>query len=78
MGGLLLIGLLIVLFAKLWPFLVAGLGVFGVWRCLLALRVAEERERRDRLRHARARQEIDRIAAATAQAMVDAAREHGR
>ncbi len=79
MGGLFLIGFLIVLFAKLWPFLLAALVLAFLW-CfvVMPLREAEEREARDRLRHARARQEIDRIAAATAQAMVEAAREQDR
>jgi hypothetical protein len=79
MGGLFLIGFLIVLLAKLWPFLLAALALAALW-CfvVMSLRKAEEREARDQLRHARARQEIDRIAAATAQAMVEAAREHGR
>jgi len=75
MGGLFLIGLSIVLLAKLWPLLAAAVVAFAAWQLMFVpARAARAREDRDRLRHARARQEIDEIATATAQAMVEAAK----
>ncbi|HEX3510040.1 MAG TPA: hypothetical protein VHT27_02965 [Solirubrobacteraceae bacterium] len=74
MGGLLIIGLLIVLIVKLWPFLLAGAGMTALWLCVVS--PARDRaafEQRDRLRHELARREIDRVAFETSQAMVRAA-----
>lgn len=77
MGGLLLIGLLVelcVLLAKLWPVLVTWLVLYLVWHSVIApSREVRAREARDRLRHERARQEIDRIAIETSRAMYEAA-----
>jgi hypothetical protein len=78
MGGLFIIGLIILLVAKAWPFLLAGLVGYLLW-CLVFVpaREARERELRDRVRHERARQEIDRIAAETTRAMYAATAQPG-
>jgi hypothetical protein len=78
MGGLLIIGLLILLVVKAWPFLLAGVLVFVLWRFVfLPAREARERELRNRLRHERARREIDRIASEATRAMYAAASRSG-
>ena len=78
MGGLLLIGLLILLVVKLWPFFVAAAVLFLIWRFVIApANDARAREVRERLRHERARQEIERIASETTRAMYTAATRSG-
>jgi predicted cobalt transporter CbtA len=78
MIGLFLIGILIVLFSKLWLFLLIGLVLLVLWWLVIApAREAREREARDRLRHEHARREIDRIATETTRAMYAAAHESG-
>jgi hypothetical protein len=70
---LIVVGVLM-LVAQYWPLLVAGLVLYGVWCWGVApYREARARQGRERLRHARARQEIDDIATATARAMYEAA-----
>jgi hypothetical protein len=65
---------LVMLVVKFWPFVVAALVLYGVCRWGIApWREAQARQVRERLRHARARQEIDDIALATARAMCEAA-----
>jgi uncharacterized membrane protein len=77
-GGLLLIGLFIVLAAKLWPFLLVGLVALLLWWFVIApQRAARTRDTQDRMRHERARADIDRIALATQRQMFEAARQHG-
>ena len=79
MGGLFLIGLLVMLLAELWPFLVIGLVGWALWRFGIApVREACARERREQLRHAQARHDIDRIAAEARRAMHAAAASDGR
>ena len=77
MGGLLIIGLFIELcelVAKLWPALAVGVVLYISWRWLVVpAREARALEVRDRLRHERARREIDRIALEASRAMYDAA-----
>jgi hypothetical protein len=74
MGGLLIIGLLIIVIIKLWPFLLGSLAAFLFWRLVVApIRATQAREALDRLRHERARREIDWIAAETIRAMHTAA-----
>jgi hypothetical protein len=74
MGGLLLVGLLVVLLAKLWPFLVIGLAVWALWRFGIApVREACAREHSEQLRHVQARRDIDRIATEARRAMHAAA-----
>lgn len=76
MIGLFFIGILIVLFSKLWPLLVIGLVLLALWWLVIApAREAREHEERDRLRHEQARREIDRIAAEATRAMYAAAHE---
>lgn len=78
MGGLLVIGLLILLVVKAWPFLLAAALAFMLWRFVFVpVREARERELRDRVRHERARREIDRIAAETTRAMYAATAQPG-
>jgi flagellar biosynthesis/type III secretory pathway M-ring protein FliF/YscJ len=79
MGGLFLIGLLVLLVIKLWPYLLALVTLWLVWRFLvMPVRDAHARELRDQLRHEEARRDIDRIAAETTRAMhAAAAREAG-
>jgi hypothetical protein len=78
MGGLLIIGLLIVLFGKLWPLLLGVLILLLIWWFIVVpLRNAHAQEVRDRLRHEAARREIDRIAAETTRAMHHAAAASG-
>jgi hypothetical protein len=63
----------------LWPLLVAVLTCYGLCRWLVAPLWGASREAaRDRLRHERARREIDRIALETRRAMYEAARDYGR
>jgi hypothetical protein len=81
MGGMLLIGLLIVLWhlvVSVWPLLLVAGVVYAGWRWLvLAAGDARAREVRDQLRHEQARREIDRIALEATRAMYDAALSHG-
>jgi hypothetical protein len=77
MWGLLIIGFLIELYelvASIWPYLVAGVAIVALW-CFVAVPLLEyrAREARDRLRHARARQEISAIEHAATRAMFDTA-----
>ena len=78
MGGLFIIGLLILFVVKVWPFLLAALVGYLLW-CFVVIpsREARERELRDRVRHERARREIDRIAAETTRAMYAATARSG-
>jgi hypothetical protein len=78
---LLIIGLAIDLWhllSGLWPLLLVVAMLWLLWR-LLALPLMEARAHaaRDRLRHERARQEIDRIALETSRAMYAAATHSG-
>jgi hypothetical protein len=74
MGGLFLIGLLILLAVKFWPYLLALGGLWLVWRCaVVPMRHDHAREIREQLRHEAARRDIDRIAAETTRAMYVAA-----
>jgi hypothetical protein len=78
MGGLLIFGLLVLLVVKAWPFLLGAVFAFMLWRFVFVpIREARERELRDRVRHERARREIDRIAAETTQAMYAATARSG-
>ncbi len=81
MGGMLLVGFLIELCAlvvEIWPFVVGALALWLFCRwVVLPARDARLRETRDRLRHERARREIDRIALETSRAMYDAALNQG-
>ncbi|MBA3809896.1 MAG: hypothetical protein H0X28_16105 [Solirubrobacterales bacterium] len=76
-----LVGLLIELvelLAPYWPLILAVTAVYGVWRWIIfPAREARAIEVRDRLRHERARREIDRITLETSRAMCEAARNHG-
>jgi hypothetical protein len=64
----------VMLVVEYWPIVVAALVLYGVWRWGVApYREAQARQAREHLRHARARQEIDDIALATARAMCEAA-----
>jgi hypothetical protein len=64
--------------SSLWPLLTAVTVGYGVCRWLAPLRPAPRpRDACDRLRHERARQEIDRIALQTRRGMYDAALRHG-
>jgi hypothetical protein len=78
---LLLVGLAIELWhllSGLWPLLLAVLGLYGFCRWLVATHLhARRKAARDRLRHERARREIDRIAGETRREMYDAALRHG-
>jgi hypothetical protein len=71
---LLLLAVLILALVKFWYVTLGALAVYLGWVMLARWREAQAHEDRDRLRHARARREIDAIGAATAQAMVEAAR----
>jgi uncharacterized membrane protein len=82
MDGLILILLFslgVFLIEALWPLLVAAVVLAGAWMLIvvpwLDRRAAEARER---LRHERARAEIDRIALRTQREMYEAARRYGR
>lgn len=77
MVGFFLVGLLIIvweLLTEIWPLLLSGLAM-----CLLArwvaipVALAAATDARDRLRHERARRQIDRIASQTSRTMLDAA-----
>jgi hypothetical protein len=78
---LLIVGLAIELWqllSGLWPLLLAVLGLYSFCRWLVAAHLHARREAaRDRLRHERARREIDRIATETRREMYDAALRHG-
>lgn len=84
MGGLLLVlmsvGLLIELvelLAPFWPLLLAVAAGYAIWRWIVfPAREARAIEVRDRLRHERARREIDRIALESSRTMYEAARNH--
>jgi len=72
--SLLLVLMVVMLVVKFWPFLVAAMVLYGLWRWgIEPSRETRDRQVRERLRHARARQEIDNIAFATARAMCQAA-----
>ncbi len=76
-----LVGLLIELvelLAPYWPLILAVTVLYAIWRWIvLPAREARAIEVRDRLRHERARREIDRIALETSRAMYEAARNPG-
>lgn len=78
---LLIIGLLIDLWhllIGLWPIVVVAAVLWLLWRhVVLPLVEVRAHAARDRLRHERARREIDRIAIETRRAMYDAALDHG-
>jgi hypothetical protein len=64
--------------SSLWPLVVIVLALYGLCRWLIAPYLHVRREATlDRLRHERARREIDRIALETRRAMYDAALCHG-
>lgn len=71
-----LLGLLLVwLLVNYWFVCAGGLIAFLLWRWVIVpARRRGASEVADRLRHERARQEIDRIAMASTEAMLDAAR----
>jgi hypothetical protein len=72
--SLLFVLMVVMLVVKFWPFVAAVVVLYGVWRFgVEPYREARARQARERLRHARARQEIDDIAIATARAMYEAA-----
>lgn len=71
---LLLFLMLVILIVKYWYLVVGALVLYLVWRWgVEPWRQARAWEAHDRLRHARARREIDRIAFETARAMHQAA-----
>lgn len=78
---LLLGGLVITLWewlSAVWPLLAAVAVLWLLWRLLAQpLLAAQTQADRDRLRHERARREIDRITAETQRSMYDAALRHG-
>jgi hypothetical protein len=78
---LLIVGLAIDLWhllSGLWPLLLVVAMLWLLWRRLaLPLIEARAHAARDRLRHERARREIDRIALETSRAMYDAATRGG-
>jgi hypothetical protein len=62
--------MVLALVLKFWYLAVAALGLYALLRLVVGpWREARAREARDRLRHARARQEIDDITFAAARAM---------
>ena len=66
------------LVVEVWPFLLAVVLIAGLWRFGVAPWLDERaRERRDWMRHTRAREEIDRVALQTRLAMYEAARSGG-
>lgn len=74
MISLLFVLMAVMLAVRFWPFLVAALVLYGVWCWGIGpWREAQARQARERLRHARARREIDEIAFATARTMYEAA-----
>ncbi len=74
MIALLPVVMVVMLIVTYWHLVVAGLVLYALWRWgITPYREARARQVRERLRHARARQEIDDIALATARAMYEAA-----
>jgi hypothetical protein len=74
MGGFFILILLIFL-VHYWYVFVGGVALYALWHLVvMPLREYEAREARDRLRHERARYEIDQIALQTTRAMYQAAR----
>ncbi len=72
--ALLLLLMLVMLIVKYWHLVVGALVLYLVCRWgIEPWREARAREAHDRLRHARARREIDDITFATARGMYDAA-----
>jgi len=72
--SLLFVLMVVMLVVKFWHLLAAALALYCLWRWgIKPYREARAREVRERLRHARARQEIDDITFATARAMCEAA-----
>jgi prolipoprotein diacylglyceryltransferase len=72
--SLLFVLMVVMLVVKFWHFVAAALVLYGVWRFgIEPYREAQARQARERLRHARTRQEIDDIAFVTARAMYEAA-----
>ncbi len=71
---LLLFLMLVMLIVQYWHLVVGALVLYLVWRWgIEPWRQVRAREAHDRLRHARARREIDRITFETARAMHEAA-----
>jgi uncharacterized membrane protein YagU involved in acid resistance len=74
MGGFFIL-LVLILLVHYWYVVVGGVAISAFWHLVVVpLREHEAELARDRLRHEHARQEIDRIALATTQAMCEAAR----
>lgn len=74
MIALLFVLMVLTLIVKFWHLVVAALVLYALLRWVVGpWQAARSRASRDRLRHARARQEIDDIAIATARAMCEAA-----
>jgi hypothetical protein len=71
--ALLVVLMVVTLLVKFWPVVVAALVLVAVWWVIAAWREARALQARERLRHARARREIDEIAFATARGMYEAA-----
>jgi hypothetical protein len=72
--SLLVVLMIVMLIVKFWHLVVAAVVLCGLWRWGIGpYREARAREVRERLRHARARQEIDDITFVTARAMYEAA-----
>ena len=74
MGGFFIL-ILLILLLHYWYVVVGGVALYALWCLVVApLREYVAREARDRLRHERARYEIDQIALETTGAMYQAAR----
>jgi membrane protein implicated in regulation of membrane protease activity len=74
MIALLFVVMVLTLIVKFWHLIVAVLVLYALLRWVIEpWYAARERDSRDRLRHARARQEIDDITFAAARAMYEAA-----
>ena len=74
MIALLPVVMVVMLVVTYWHVVVAGLVLYALWRWgIEPWREKRARQVRERLRHARARQEIDDIALSTARAMYEAA-----
>jgi hypothetical protein len=74
MGGFFILILLIFL-VHYWYVFAGGVALYALWRLVvMPRREYEAREAKDRLRHERARYEIDQIALQTTRAMYQAAR----
>lgn len=74
MGGFFILILLIFL-VHYWYVFAGGVALYALWRLVvMPRREYEAREAQDRLRHERARYEIDQIALQTTRAMYQAAR----